>query len=231
MTDRPESVLNDEGETIQHWDTLHAQRRFRPRYPNEHVVRFLTVNFPEEARPSLRALDIGVGGGRHTKLLCDLGFQTFGVDISSEGLRHCEDWLRSAGQAAALHQASMFKLPFANASFDLAVSFGVYYYTNAAGMRLAVGELHRVLVPRGTAFVCLRTTADYRYGKGIRLEENTFRLTITDTNEYGRIVHFLGEADVPGMFSAFSAVQFERTETTFHSRKSANSDWLITVRK
>lgn len=219
------------GEAVDHWESLHRQRRFRPQYPSEHVVRFLLANFPEGERASLRAIDIGLGGGRHTKLLCDLGFRTSGIDISSEGLRHCEDWLRSANHSATLKRASMLDLPFPDNTFDLCVSFAVYYYTDAAGMRRAIAEVHRVLKPAGLAFVVLRTTADYRYGKGVLLEENTFRLEIDDTNELGTIQHFLSESEVPVMFAAFSDIHFERTETTSRGRRMVDSDWLITVKK
>jgi SAM-dependent methyltransferase len=163
--------------------------------------------------------------------LCELGFQTFGVDISDEGLRHCRAWLDSLHYHATLQRASMSRLPFAGGCFDLAISSSVYYYADAAGMAEAVAELHRVLVKGGRALVVLRSVDDYRYGKGEALEAKTFRLEIDDTNERGTVQHFLDEADVPVLFRQFSEVQFEKTEMTFHDRQAANSDWLITVRK
>jgi SAM-dependent methyltransferase len=165
------------------------------------------------------------------KLLCDLGFQASGVDISGEGLRHCEAWLASAGQGAELRQASMRQLPFPDDAFDAALSFGVFYYASAAGMKEAVRELHRVLRPGGLAFVVVRTDADYRFGKGVLLEPYTFRLEIEDTNERGCVVHFLREEDVVPTFRAFREIQFEKTETTFANRQAVNSDWLVEVRK
>ncbi len=223
--------VEDALEPVEHWNRLHRQPRFRPQYPSEHVVRFFMNHFPAEQRASLRALDIGVGGGRHTKLLSELGFQTFGVDISDEGLQHCRAWLDSLDYHATLQRASMCCLPFAAGYFDLAISFGVYYYADAAGMAAAVAELHRVLVKGGRALVTLRSVDDYRYGKGEALGEKTFRLEIDDTNERGTVQHFLDEADVPILFHEFSEVLFEKTETTFHERRDVNSDWLITVRK
>jgi SAM-dependent methyltransferase len=209
------------------WDVLHAQQRFRPRAPSEPVVRFLAT---QPGDPStLGAIDIGVGGGRHTKLLCDLGFQVTGVDLSSEGLRQCEAWLRSDGQVAELVQASMQLLPFPDESFDLAVAFGTYYYADAGGMRRAVAELHRVLRKGGRALVVARTDRDYRYGKGAQLEPDTFRLDIEDTNERGAVMHFLRENAVSQMFAVFSRVMFELTEVTFAARTQRNSDWIIQV--
>lgn len=220
-----------ETDSRRHWDELHAQRRFRPRFPNDHVVRFVLGSFPEEQRSQLSVLDIGVGGGRHTKFLCDLGFQVSGLDISEEGLRHCQAWLAESGQHATLKHGTMSALPFADGSFDGVVAFGVYYYSNHEGTQRSIAELHRVLRAGAAAFVVFRTTADYRAGKGIELEPNTFQLTIADTNELGSVQHFVAEADVPVLFAQFSTLRFEKTETTFDERRNVNSDWLIHVRK
>jgi hypothetical protein len=45
---------------MSHWDRLHEQQRFRPVYPNEHVVRFRMAsrNVLDGLRPT-RFLDIG----------------------------------------------------------------------------------------------------------------------------------------------------------------------------
>jgi SAM-dependent methyltransferase len=221
----------DEGLAERHWDALHALPRFRPRFPSEHVVRFLLARFPEQERARLRALDVGSGGGRHTKLLADLRFEATGLDLSREGLVHTKRFLRASGQHARLCQASMLALPFADGAFDAVVSFAAYYYVDRAGMRRAISELRRVLHPGGWGFVVLRTDRDYRYGKGLEIEPHTFRLTISDTNEAGCVMHFVTEENVPAMFEGFSDLEFERTETTFGGRTESNSDWLIQVRK
>lgn len=215
----------------QHWDALHTQPRFRPRYPNEHVVRFLMANFAPEDRAHSRVLDIGVGGGRHTRLLCELGFQVIGTDISREGLTQTERLLNASGLQANLQLAEMTSLPFPDASFHGVLSYGVFVYADRAGMAQAVAELHRVLLPDGMAFLMLRSDRDYRCGKGEEIEPGTYRLTIEDTNEFGLIQRFLSEAEVSECFAAFREVDFELTETTFDHRRKYNSDWLITVRK
>lgn len=220
----------DESASAFHWDALHAQPRFRPRYPAESVVRFLFGSSPGD-RSGLSALDIGVGGGRHARLLCEMGFVVSGLDISAEGLEQCRRILQANGLAAVLKQGSMHDLPFPSANFDVAVSYGVFNYTDLAGMRRAVAELHRVLKPGASAFVMVRTRDDYRFGKGECLEPGTYRLEINETNERGTVQHFLSEEDVPDLFGAFSRLSFERSETSFAERTEKHSDWLITVRR
>jgi SAM-dependent methyltransferase len=220
-----------EAESRKHWDQLHEQSRFRPRFPNDHVVRFLLGNYSQAATQQMSALDIGVGGGRHTKLLCELGFQTFGIDISEEGLRHTQEWLASEGRSAVLKPASMSDLPFPDAQFEVVLAFGVYNYSIKKDMERAVAELHRVLRPGGRALIVTRSDKDYRFGKGTELEPGTWRIEIADTNEQGTVQRFLREDQVSELVGRFSEVSFERSETTFGNRRGVNSDWLIFVRK
>jgi SAM-dependent methyltransferase len=215
-----------------HWDQLHKEPRFRPIYPNDHVVRFLMTNreLLEKHHPA-RFLDIGLGAGRHTKLAAELGFRAFGMDISFVGLQHARERLFTASLQASLSQASMIALPYMDCTFVVVLSYGVFYYGTANEMRQALAEVHRILVPGGKAFVILRTTDDYRFGKGVQTEHNTFQLSIAETNELQSTQHFLAAADVPAYFARFAQVSFEKTETTFGNRSGINSDWLITVEK
>jgi SAM-dependent methyltransferase len=215
-----------------HWDQLHEQPRFRPIYPNDHVVRFLMANreLLEKHHPA-RFLDIGLGAGRHTKLAAELGFRAFGVDISFVGLQHARERLLATGLQASLSQASMLALPYIDCSFAVLLSYGVFYYGTANEMRRSIAEVHRILIPGGKALVALRTSDDYRFGKGVRLEHNTFQLSISETNELHSTQHFLAADEVPVYFAKFAQVSFEKTETTFGNRSGTNSDWLITVEK
>jgi ubiquinone/menaquinone biosynthesis C-methylase UbiE len=222
-----------EGGAASFWDGLHNQPRFRPQYPSEPAVRFVRSvlsDFAPESR-RYRALDIGCGGGRHTVLLASAGFDVDAVDISDEGLRHTRTALADAGHDATLTLAPMTALPFEDNTFDVAVSYGVFYYGTLSEGRVAIGELHRVLKPGGRGFVVVRTSHDYRHGKGPQLEPSTFKCDIGDTNELGTIQHFLTEHDVVDSYGIFSDVEFELMETTFGGRTRKNSDWLITLTK
>jgi SAM-dependent methyltransferase len=211
-----------------HWDQLHDNPRFRPQYPNDHVVRFLMGSRTLLEGKRARFLDIGVGAGRHCKLASELGFETFGIDTSFVGLQHTRLCL---GNIAFVAQASMLALPFTDCSFQVVLSFGVFYYGTADDMKQAIAETHRVLEPGGKALIVLRTLDDHRFGKGKKLGHNTFQLDIADTNELGTVEHFVGAADIEPYFSTFSQISFEKTETTSANRTRVDSDWLITLGK
>lgn len=196
------------------------------------MVRFLLglrAQLPTETQH--RFLDIGTGGGRHMRLAAELGFSAFGIDISLTGLLHARERMQKANLIAPVAVASMTNLPFAENSFQAVVSYGSFYYGSAQEMRQAIDETHRVLTPGGKSFAVLRTTDDYRYGKGRALEPKTFELDISETNELGTIQHFLTAQDIPEYFTPFSDVNFEKSDWTFCGRTRLNSDWLITAEK
>jgi SAM-dependent methyltransferase len=88
-----------------------------------------------------RLLDLGCGGGGFAAILAEQGWQVTGVDISEDQLRLA----RSRGVETVLADAR--ELPFADASFDAAVS--VFTHTDMDDFAGALRELARVLRPGG----------------------------------------------------------------------------------
>jgi ubiquinone/menaquinone biosynthesis C-methylase UbiE len=217
----------------QMWDDLYKLPRFRPQYPNESVVRFLFTNFPADRRKrkNLKILDVGCGGGRHVKLFAEQGFDVSGVDFSKEAITQAKKMLKRFNLSAELQQGDMTNLPYEDNLFDGIISFGVFYYIDSAGMKKAIGELHRVLKKNGRALIQTRTADDYRFGKGRETGKNTFVLEIKETNERGMPIHFLTKEDVYEYYSKFSKINIERNELTMNNLTLLNSDWIITVEK
>ena len=90
-----------------------------------------------------RCLDVGCGGGRYDPTLLELGWTPVGVDESA-------DQLRLAGRklpGVELLRANAGALPFADASFDAAVS--LFTHTDFDDFAAAIAEVRRVLRPGG----------------------------------------------------------------------------------
>ncbi len=214
------------------WDELHKIPRFRPQYPSEFVTRFLFNNFPRERRKDkIKVLDIGCGAGRHVKLFAEQGFDVSGIDFSREAITHANEMLMRFSLNAKMVYGDVRELPYKDCTFDAAVSFGVFDYLDSKGMKKAIGEMFRVLKPRAKAFVLVRTSNDYRFGRGEQIEENTFILDTPETNEQGMTMHFLSQKDVYEYYSVFSKVKLEKFELTFNNLQDLDSAWIIKVEK
>ena len=72
----------------------------------------------------------------------------------------------------------------------------VFYYSDSKGMKKSIREMRRVLKKGGVGFINLRSTNDYRYGKGKKVESNTYILKIKNTNELNLKIHFLNKNQV-----------------------------------
>lgn len=96
-----------------------------------------------------RVLEIGCGAGQCGRWLRDQGVaEVVGIDVSGRQLRHSRRIDEATGCALPVVQADAQRLPFADASFDLACSaFGALPFVADPGAVFA--EVRRVLRPGG----------------------------------------------------------------------------------
>jgi ArsR family transcriptional regulator len=98
-------------------------------------------------------LDIGTGTGRLLELLAPRAERALGVDASREMLALARARLAERGLAdrATVRQADMYRLPFADGSFEAVTLQMVLHHAEDPGAALA--EAARVLAPRGRLLV------------------------------------------------------------------------------
>ena len=215
------------------WDNNHKNPALRTEYPNELVVSFMNSYFPRElsSRKKISILDIGCGSGRHVKLFAENRFQVFGIDFSKSAIFNTKNLLRKNKLRAELKCSDMHNLPFKDNYFDGVLSFGVFYYSDSKGMKKSIKEMYRVLKKGGTGFINIRSTNDYRYGKGKKIENNTYVLNIKDTNELDLKIHFLNRNQLRNYFKQFKKIEIEKNEFSYKNVRMLNSDWLVRVIK
>jgi ubiquinone/menaquinone biosynthesis C-methylase UbiE len=215
------------------WNNVHKNSVLRTKYPNESVVRFMNSDFPRSlsSRRKISILDIGCGSGRHVKLFAENRFQVFGIDFSKSAIFNTKNLLRKNKLRAELKCSDMHNLPFKDNYFDGVLSFGVFYYSDSKGMKKSIKEMYRVLKKGGTGFINIRSTNDYRYGKGKKIENNTYILNIKDTNELDLKIHFLNRNQLRNYFKQFKKIEIEKNEFSYKNVRMLNSDWLVRVIK
>jgi ubiquinone/menaquinone biosynthesis C-methylase UbiE len=110
----------------------------------------LLVRFLPEAGHGQRLLDVGCGTGHYMRRYAARGFEVAGCDGSAEMLARAREDL----PLAELRQCDVDELPFADQSFDVALSIEVLRYV--PDIRKGLREMFRVLRPGG---LCLATAA------------------------------------------------------------------------
>jgi SAM-dependent methyltransferase len=99
--------------------------------------------------PGGLALEVGCGEGRVTRDLVERGYDVLALDPAETLVRAAIE-VDPVGRYAI---ADGLELPFADARFDLVVSYNVLQ--NVADLPRAVQEIHRVLSPGGALCVCI----------------------------------------------------------------------------
>jgi SAM-dependent methyltransferase len=115
----------------------------------QNLLALLKRHFDWPGHPQPLALDAGCGTGANLQqLLTGFGgeipaFRAFGFDLAGEAL----EFSQRRGLTGQLAQGSITDIPFASASFDLAISFDVI--NNLPDDQPAFREIGRVLKPGG----------------------------------------------------------------------------------
>jgi SAM-dependent methyltransferase len=185
-------------------------------YP--YLSRYLD-DLPVEGR---NVLEIGLGYGTVGQVLAERGARYHGADIATGPVAMMRDRLLPSGLDVdgSILQASALDLPWDAGTFDVVVSIGCLHHTG--DLPHAVGEVHRVLVPGGTAFVMLYNSHSFRQLVIVRRERlrafvarrnHSERVrAMYDANTVGEAAphtDFVSRREVRRLFGAFSSVAIQ----------------------
>lgn len=117
-----------------------------------------------------KILDAGCGGGRNMHWFVQNNFDTHGIDSSEAAIINLRNEYPSL-PAKNLQVSLIENLPFSDNFFDHVISSAVLHFAaNAAHFKEMMGEMVRVLKPRGTLFI--RMTSDIGIEDKVKLLPN-----------------------------------------------------------
>lgn len=154
-----------------------------------------------------KLLDLGSGDGRDTLFFLSKNFEVTALDFSSMAIerlkRNCEDEGHSNVQFVCEDISAM---NFPPNSFDVIYShLSLFYFTDAVTARI-FKELHSVLKPGGHLFVRLKSSKDYLFGKGEKIEDDVYY-------HEGKVRHFMSKEYVAKLLQEFDKVSIEETSS------------------
>jgi SAM-dependent methyltransferase len=137
-----------------------------------------------------RVLDAGCGDGRNLRYLLAHGFACWGVDRDATAVEYVRRLAHAAGGDANTDRfqvAEVDQLPWPDASFDAVVCSAVLHFADdAAHFERMVGELWRVLAPRGLFFARLASNIGLETvigpgGRRVRLPDRSDRFVVDES--------------------------------------------------
>ena len=144
----------------------------------EHYHRYATVM---ELVSGKTVLDVACGEGYGSAMLADAAVHVTGVDISDEAVEHAA---RSYQKANLVYrQGSAIALDFADASFDVVVSFETIEHL--AEQEDMLREIRRVLRPQGVLVISSPNRPVYSEESG---EHNEFHVKELDFGEFDALL-------------------------------------------
>ena len=161
----------------------------------EHYHRYAVVR---DLVAGKRVLDVACGEGYGSSMLAEVAVAVTGVDISSEAVLHAEATYVKPNLTYL--EGSATALPFADASFEVVVSFETIEHL--AGQAEMVSELRRVLRPEGILIISSPNRPVYSEESG---EHNEFHVKELDFAEFDALlkvqfpaVRYLGQRMLMG---------------------------------
>lgn len=122
---------------------LHGVGEFLSRRAELKRLVFTELFRQARVTPSSMVLEAGCGTGSVMGLLAERGFRVVGVDLSPAALVH------AAAHSRELSVATVTGLPFADGTFDLVYSTGVFDLLDDSDLSAAVAEALRITAPGG----------------------------------------------------------------------------------
>jgi trans-aconitate 2-methyltransferase len=146
----------------------------------------------------------GSGYGRNAEWFSKIGYSVTGIETAETALA-----LVPPGSTVKYIQGSVLDMPIdQGARYDAIYCFNVLHLFQKADRKLFIDKCRGALAENGIAFFVVFSEQESQFGKGRRLEENTFE------SKPGRPVHFFTREDLVESFRGFSLIETGIMEDT-----------------
>jgi len=206
---------------VTEWNQILREKCYSLEEPDESVVNF--VAFLKEKNRKLRVLDLGCGAGRHQVYMAKQGIEAHGVDLSETGLNLSKERLKRQKLEASPVKCDMSMLPYRDFCFDAVISLHTIYHQKLKGIQETISEIHRILRKKGLLLINFLSKRTYSYGKGAKVEENTF--AEQEGIEKGVLHHFTDKEEIERLFKNFRIVNLKLREKEVEGK--LRSRWIL----
>ncbi len=138
----------------------------------------------------------GAGYGRNSEFFSQKGYAVTGIEISEEALRLTPDVT-----SAQYLLGSVLETSLKSFQYDAIYCFNLLHLFLAGKRSAFLKKCFETLSDGGVAFFTVFSEQESQYGKGNRIEENTYE------SKPGRPAHFFTESDLVESFREFEIIE------------------------
>lgn len=170
------------------------------KYPDISVVRFFFKNgLAEYPNSTPKVIEFGCGSGHNLRIFEDFGWECHGVDLESNK-DFIEDACLGTWKVPTRFYTQDLNTPLdehiVGEEYDVVLFPSVTYYLEPSSRINLLRSMFKCLKPGGYLLLIERLDSDYRYGKGLRVGVNGFKLDISETGELGLIIQFFRKEEI-----------------------------------
>ena len=145
----------------------------------------------------IKVLIPGSGYGRHTKFFSKNNYEVTGIEISEIALNIAKEF----DSKSKLILGSVLDMPFNNEIYDAIFCYNVLHLLLKNERVIFIEKCYNQLNKNGIAFFTVFSELENSFGKGTKIEENTF-----ESKPY-RPTHYFTEKDILEHFNSFSTIE------------------------
>ena len=139
----------------------------------------------------------GAGYGRNTKLFTDANLEVVGIEISESAINIA----RNLNPKTQFFQGSVLNMPFDGEKYDGIYCCNVLHLFLKEDRISFLKKCYKQLRPKGFIFFVVFSDKERSYGKGKRIEKNTYE------SKPWRPVHYFTEIDLKEHFKEYSVIE------------------------
>ena len=219
------------------WNELFLDDKYIEILPQPEVYKFIKMLEGVFLGETLSIWDFCCGAGRHTVLISQMGHNAYASDISENGIACTRQRIEENGLTANLKVADMTENPFSGRIFHGAFSWNALHHNTIENIEKAVANIYDSLCDGGMFMASLVSTKAGGYGRGRKIEENTF--VSEEGYEAGVPHHYFDYAGIKELFDGWKIVglvehvsTYMETEENFHDvNPFPYTKWNIIARK